>query len=141
MNEPVRYRFARRSERFEPYAFMLAWPVLWFGPPLGLWVWLVVFLPDIFNTAIVLEALKDSYSGPMSFMDYIEIARDSYRNSAPEEALHYLAPGAGLPSEATKRVSKRLASFWEGTPERIDFEWGSIEDDRFFEVDRDARVI
>jgi hypothetical protein len=52
VNEPVRYRFARRSERFEPYAFMLAWPVLWFGPPLGIWVWLVVFLPDICNVII-----------------------------------------------------------------------------------------
>ncbi|MCL4212733.1 MAG: ATP-binding protein [Gemmatimonadales bacterium] len=88
-----------------------------------------------------LDALKDAYSGNMSFSQYLDSARDSYRNAKPDKETRYFAPGDGIPARASRHIEALLADEWEGTPERIAFRWAQLDDNAFFELDRDDLVV
>lgn len=90
---------------------------------------------------IFLDALKDVRSGTLSFPEYLDVARETYRNAEPEEESEFFAPGEGIPSSASSRIGKRLAEYWEGSPSHIDFEWADLDSAVFFEIDRErARI-
>lgn len=88
-----------------------------------------------------LDALKEVQSGNLSFAEYLETARDTYRNAEPEEKSVFLTPGEGIPSSASLRIEKRLHDYWEGSASQVSFEWADLESPDFFEVDRErARI-
>jgi hypothetical protein len=51
VNEPLRFRYARTTERVEPYGFVFALPLIWLLP-YGVWTWFIAWTPDALATAL-----------------------------------------------------------------------------------------
>lgn len=88
-----------------------------------------------------LAALKNTFSGPMSFPQYLDLARESYRNAEPDEAEVFLVPSGGLPAAAAARIRKTLAEYGDGKAKEIDFAWKVLPSDLVFAIDREAGVV
>lgn len=86
-----------------------------------------------------ISALDEAKSGLTHLVDWIQEAVDAYRSSdqrAKREAP--MLPGAGIPARL-RRFARRQGDLSDVSPTReVTFSWEDMEEDRFFEIDRET---
>ncbi len=87
-----------------------------------------------------LDAVKAARAGNTSFMEYVEAAKDTYRN-APKDGRRVFVPGKGLPVMASKGIGKLFPKTDREIRSKVDFVWARMPADTVFSLDRDDATL
>lgn len=84
--------------------------------------------------------VKRAADGKTTFLNYVDHAKSSYRDSQKRrrERPKVMRPGKGF-AEAVRSAVDAEYDFLAG--DALDIRWGDLDDDTFFEIDRESSVI